>query len=234
MNDLTNMINDCYLPFKAILFYRDARNSFYLESYDMDAKGLAVNAHPLSPKESIELADALGNSRELKRSYLDGASLLPKNILYLDNDGCVVWYTNAKKVNFFFHADLKISDGMAYVPPMLWKADKDVLHVWAIKENKRPSEETQLFHAPFFNVYDKGSVCMGTVRKQIPNDCSLEQFLNLWETYFFNSTFTHTLRNGAVSGEELVSFWRKQMQTEEKFPIARLKKCGLKIREVLC
>ena len=234
MNDLTKLISDCYSPFKAILFYRDANDSFYLESYDIDNNGMAINAHPLSLKESAEIADALGNSRELKNGYLNGASLLPRNILHMDKDGGVVWHTSSKKVNLFFHADLGISDGMTYVPPMIWKADKNLLHVWAVRNNKRPCEETLLYHAPFFNVYDMGNVCMGTVRKQIPSDCSLEQFMSLWEKFFFNSTFTHTIRNGTVSGEELGKFWKRQIQSVEKFPVAKLKKCGLKLREVLC
>jgi len=236
MNDLTNLINDCYCPFKAILFYRDATDSFYLESYDMDSNGMAINAHPLSIKESGEIADALGNSRELKSHFVNEATLLPPNVLYVNNDrkGSVVWHTTSKKVNLFFHRILEIPDGFAHVPAMLWKADKDSLSVWAMKDNKRPTDETPLYHAPFFNVYDRGNVCMGNVRKHIPNGCTLGDFISLWEKYFFNSTFSHTIRGGAVSGGELDAFWKKQMSIGSKFPVQRLKKCGIKVREVLC
>ena len=53
-------INDLYIPFKALMVYRaESDNSYYVESHDLDGKGMAINAHPLSVKESQSLAEAL-------------------------------------------------------------------------------------------------------------------------------------------------------------------------------
>ncbi|STD07498.1 hypothetical protein [Chryseobacterium carnipullorum] len=45
------------------------------------------------------------------------------------------------------------------------------------------------FHAPFFNVYESGSVCMGTVDVNIKNSVSLEEFTEKWEDLFFQFLF---------------------------------------------
>lgn len=73
---------------------------------------------------------------------------------------------------------------MAQVPPLLWLANKQNLVIFALASDRRPTEKTMLYHAPFFNVYDNGSVCMGTVDVNIKNSASIEEFTEAWEKYF--------------------------------------------------
>ncbi|MBB2145729.1 PRTRC system protein B [Pedobacter sp. LMG 31464] len=235
MNDLTEIIADGYKPFKALLFYRGKKEEYYIESYDIGLSGRAINAHPLSVDESQQLADALDNSEELKATYLRGNGMFPQNLLYLNSekDGFAVWHTPSKQVNLFFKADLGIADGMAQIPPMLWKAGKHSLQVFAMKTDDRPIESEQLFHAPFFNVYESGAVCMGNVKKQIPNGCSLIEFMSLWEKFYFNSTFSHTLNSGAVDGEKTVALWKRQMENQTAFPLAKLVKSKISLKTLL-
>ena len=235
MNDLTEMIAECFKPFKALLFYKGKRDEYYIESYDMGATGNPINAHPLSPTESQALADALDNSEELKASYLKGNQLFPQNLLYLNSEkkGYALWHTEAQKVNLFFKADLGIADGLAEVPPMLWKADRQSLQVWALKSQERPSENTTLYHAPFFNIYESGSVCMGNLQKQIPNGCSLLGFITLWEKYFFASTFSHALVDGSVRGETLTETWKRQVGQQTPFPTEILVKSKTTLKQLI-
>ena len=76
---------------------------------------------------------------------------------------------------------------------MLWLANKRSLKIFALPNNRRPTEKTELFYAPFFNVYEDGNVCMGTVDVNIQNSTSLEEFTKKWEDYFFNSYFSHLM-----------------------------------------
>lgn len=235
MKDLTEIITEGYSPFKALLFYKSKTDDYYVESYDMDSSGRAINAHPLSLAECQKLSDGLDNSDSLKQSYLKGKGLFPENLLYLNSEksGFALWHTPAKKVNLFFKADLGIADGMGNIPAMLWLASRDTLQVWALKSDERPTSNSVLYHAPFFNVYDSGAVCMGNVKKQIHNDCSLSEFISLWEKFFFNSTFSHTLMNGAVKHKDIVAQWKIQMEKGKPYPLNTLIKSKTKFNQLL-
>lgn len=52
--------------------------------------------------------------------------------------------------------------------------------------------KTQLFHAPFPNVYEGGNVCMGSV-KHPSSKIEIADLIVAWEVAFWNSTFTDHL-----------------------------------------
>lgn len=235
MKDLTERIAQSYDPFKALLFYKNKEDDYYVESYDMGKDGRAINAHPLNLSECQKLVNALDNSEMLKANYLRGNGLFPENLLFLDSErsGFAVWHTPAKKANLFFRANLEIPDGTAGVPPLVWKANREGLEVWALKSTDRPTVDSALYYAPFFNIYETGAVCMGNVKRQIPTDCSLFEFMSLWETFFFNSTFSHTLMQGAVKGDKIVSVWKRQMKGDSPYPLETLVKSNFTLKHLL-
>src|SRR6478752_3100074 len=98
MKDLTERITQGYDPFKALLFYKNKEDDYYVESYDIGLDGRAINAHPLNLSECQKLANALDNSEALKTNYLRGNGLFPENLLFLDSErsGFAVWHTPAK------------------------------------------------------------------------------------------------------------------------------------------
>ena len=124
----------------------------------------------------------------------------------------------------YFVKNLEIPNGKAHVPAMLWFANKENLSVFALASDKRPTEKTVLYFAPFFNVYEDGAVCMGTVNINIKNSASVEEFIKAWEDYFFNSYFSHLLDNYNPIIGNCVNLWRKLMETGETFPVEVLKK----------
>ena len=89
----------------------------------------------------------------------------------------------------YFVDSLNISNGKAQVPPMLWFANKNSLSVFALANDRRPTEKTPLHYAPFFNIYEKGNVCMGTVSIDIKNSASVEEFIPRVGTLFFQFLF---------------------------------------------
>lgn len=228
-------ISDLYLPFKALMVYRaESDNSYYIESHDLDKKGMALNAHPLSLRESQSLASALDAAQTKAESFLHYRGLLPPCVLHLKTgrNGRVVWHTPMAKRELHFIKGLHIPDGTTYVPPMLWQADRKQLSVWALADNKRPKEKTVLYHAPFFNVYDNASVCFGNVKTDIPDDCSLTSFLKMWENYFFGTTFSHLIGGDSFEGN-LVGIWNELMTTGHKFPVKSMKRTTKTLVEVL-
>lgn len=235
MNEITEMIGDLYSPKKAIVIYAKSDDSFYVEGYDFDRLGQPINAHPFSVSESQELADALDCSEELRENYLSENGLFPEKVLSINQrkGGFAIWYTPATKTILFFKAELGVSDGIACIPPLLWKADRESLSVWAIKGDGRPKETTPIFHAPFMNVYNNGSVCLGNVNAEIPNHCSIAKFIELWESYFFNSSFSHTMVDYARKKGKLVDLWKSLLESGEPFPEELLKPMKITIKDIL-
>ncbi|WP_241774953.1 prokaryotic E2 ligase family D protein [Flavobacterium sp. Leaf82] len=237
MKDLTQRFGTLYHPVKAfVVFKKDTTDkSIYVEGYDMDKNGCPINAHPLSRRETAQLASALDTSDEITRKFLKPSGLLPKKVLHLNpgHDGAAIWYTPAQKVSLFFVESLGITSGEAFVPPLLWKATKNTLYIYAMDTDKKINEQTVLYHAPFFNLYNDGRVCMGTVKVDIKTDCHLEDFMQWWEQYFFNSYFSHLIGNTSPVKGNIIQFWQKLVNTTKPFPIKSLIKNSLTIKNIL-
>ncbi|OYX85998.1 MAG: PRTRC system protein B [Flavobacteriales bacterium 32-34-25] len=237
MKDITTTFGTLYHPVKAFVIYeKDCHEkSFYVESYDIDKNGYPINAHPLSLKESNQLANALDTSDELKRNFLKPSGLLPKNILYInpDHNGYAIWFTPAQRLDLFFVESLGIPNGLASLPPLLWKASKKSLYLYALDNITDINEETEIFHAPFFNLYDDGKVCMGTVAVNIKADCLLEEFIKQWEKYFFNSYFSHLIRDKSPVKSNIIQLWQKLVNSRKQFPMKSLIKNGLTLKQLL-
>ena len=227
MNDLTSNFGELYFPVKAfVLFCRqsnDGNRQCYVESYDMDASGTPLNAHPLSEKESSALAKALSAGTKKEAGFLKPEGLLPNNLLYLNGgqDAFAIWHSPPQAVKLLFEDDLTIPNGTACIPPLVWKADKASLRVFAVKD-KKPGLKTALYHAPFFNLNADGRVCMGNVNIKIPKDCGLENFMRLWQSYFFESYFTHLLGGFNPVAGNIVQLWQSLVNTSAKFPLKLL------------
>jgi PRTRC genetic system protein B len=244
MNNISNNFSDLYVPYKALLIYQqqtakdeEAPNEgdVYVESYDINKQGKPINAHPLSIKESIVLGELLQSSKELQNGFLRSKGLLPQNLLYVkpDNNGYAIWYTPPQQKELFFVDGLCIPPGIAHVPAMIWKASRDTLMVYAIKGNRKPQGKTVLYHAPFFNIYANGTVCMGTVHINIDKHTCLEDFMAKWEQYFFGSYFSHTLQGGSRANVNIVQLWQSQITETQPFPEASLMSNGFTLQQLI-
>lgn len=201
----------------------------------MDELGHPINAHPLSEKESRNLAFSLAEETKKQTAFLQPFGLLPYNVLYTNpsGDGCVIWYSPARKENLLFKKELGINDGEASLPPLLWKASRSQLSIWALNKEERPTLQTDLYRAPFFNLYIDGKVCMGNVEIEIDESINLEKFLSEWERYFFRSAFSHLLGETSPVKGNIVQLWKRQVSLGKVFPINSLKKSKLKLKNII-
>jgi PRTRC genetic system protein B len=179
-----------------------------------------------------------GDIRQFRRTekrFLNPKGLLTPKILYINPDkhGFAVWQTAPQEVNLFFAKTLGITCGKAKVPALIWKATKDNLFIYALKEEKKPSEKTILYHAPFFNIYQDGRVCMGTVDIEINHKCFLEEFIQQWEEYFWNSYFSHLIDGYSPVKANIVQLWQGQVNSGKDFPKEVLIKNGKTIKDLI-
>ncbi|WHF51909.1 PRTRC system protein B [Chryseobacterium gotjawalense] len=234
--DITNNFGTLYHPKSALVFYQtESPNSeTYVEYFDMDKCGSPVNAHPLTVREAQRLSKTLNIQNKKDKDFLKPKGIISSNILFIDSfeNGKVIWFTKEQERDLFFVKNLNIPNGKANVPPLLWIANKQNLKIFALECDERPDENTPLFHAPFFNVYENGNVCMGTVNVKIKNSASLEEFTESWEHYFFNSYFSHLLHQNPIKGN-CVNRWKKQIETKDLFPKEILVKNNRTLKELL-
>lgn len=246
--NITEQFNSCFKPVKALLIYHhtdhdktanvyqsNPETQVYVESYDIGRQGQPINAHPLTLKEITALSQLMQSTNELKGGYLKSKGILPQNVLYLHQqaDGYVIWYTPPREVSLFFADSLKIPSGRVKIPAMIWKATAEKLSVYALKGRSRPAEKTQLYHAPYLNIYHNGNVCMGTVAIRINRNACLEDFMQAWEQYFLNSYFSHSINGGSSTKTDTIQLWRKLRKTGLDFPQEELLKIGFTLKHII-
>ena len=89
-----------------------------------------------------------------------------------------------------FNSDEIETTNKAHNPALLWVVAGPHLHIFALKENTRPTQDTFLFQAPVYNVDSGGGVCFGSMH--ILKDANPSQ----WEEAFYGSAFSHPGQHG--------------------------------------
>ena len=236
MKDLTHEFENFFYPKSALVFYQNDKRGVetYVEYFDMDKDGNPINAHPLTVREADRLAKALKTQTEQKEHFLRTSGILDTNVLYLDaQKGKAMWFTKAQRRELFFTQKLGIPNGTASIPPMLWVADRQSLSVFALGRNRRPTKDTKLYYAPFFNIYASGDVCMGTVDIQVKQTNCLEAFIHAWETYFFGSYFSHLMEKHNPIEGNCVLLWESLVNTNKDFPMEVLKPSNNSLKNLI-
>ncbi len=236
MKDITNDFLRLYYPKSALVFYQKKGNynNSYVEFFDMDRNGNPINAHPLTLKEAERLARALNVQARDEKRFLFPRGILKKEVLHIDHrNNNVMWFTKAQQRELYFIKKLGIPNGLASVPPMLWLADEHSLMVYSIANNRRPTINTKLYHAPFFNIHSDGSVCMGTVNIDMKGIKCLEEFVTTWEDYFFYSNFSHLMSGFNPVNGNCVLLWTELIGTGKPFPMDTLKANGQTVKHFI-
>ena len=195
----------------------------YVEYFDISRNGQPINAHPLNGEECERLSHALNFSQQNRISYLKPACVMDTSVLQIDSGkhGFAMWHTPARSQKLLHTESMGIASGEAAVPALLWKATTRQLILFALDSDERPTGDTRLFSAPFANIGAEGNVCMGSVPVRFEESGSLETFIARWETFFFNSYFSH-LNNKQPVKSNFVQFWNRLINSGETFPTGEL------------
>jgi PRTRC genetic system protein B len=167
----------------------------------------------VTPQMLIDLMTTLGRSVPLE--------ILPERVIVRTTD-TVVWWIPARRRMMFFTdrgADpaLKAMNGKIYPhPALLFKVSGIHLWVRALRHNQRPKPKSQLCIAPYWNTYDDGAVCTGSMR--IPQENSVA-VIDRWEHSFFQSEFTHAsgTRHHTSYRSGVLGLWQ-HLQGKQRFP----------------
>lgn len=236
MNDLTNQLTSQYVPRMALVVYTCDRgyDSYYIESRPIIDGNMGAGA-PLSEKTYNAIIEGLGDKQKKKKeNALSIGGAVPEGLIYFNyepNHLKLIWHRPAELRGMNFSEGLHIPDGPAMVPPMLYVADNGTLKVFALKDNKRPSEKTKLYIPPFHNCSSSGSVCLGSAKAKFPEKLEFTKLIEYYEKLFWGSNFTH---NGAAEAAgNLNLIWKSQIANpSQKFNLKLLKPSGIKFQSL--
>ncbi|ODU24108.1 MAG: hypothetical protein ABS95_02325 [Verrucomicrobia bacterium SCN 57-15] len=117
--------------------------------------------------------------------------LLPANLLR-HAPGELLWHCPSRIEPIFFqtsHSELNAISGKRVCHPhLLFHVTRRNLYVAALPNDQRPSLETNLLRAPYYNVDAEGQVCQGSMNGPRENK---PESIGQWERAFFRSAFTH-------------------------------------------
>jgi PRTRC genetic system protein B len=153
---------------------------------------------------------------------------LPPNVLVRTHES-IAWWTPPAIRPMFYVKDKSVEldrlSGKRFPQPaLLFRATRGSLAVRALASNERPSLNSPLYRAPYWNVYDTGNICLGSTK--VPREANV-QSLPRWEHAFFESEFTHANDSSKLTEHPggFVGLW-KSLVGKKTFPIEHLAKTG--------
>ncbi len=225
-----------YKPVQAIIVYKKGYSDYYLETHEIMPDGdkfVWQEGRPFLKEQLKELALSLGNQ---SFQPIEIKGLMPENILYFQQtffDVTLVWYLPPQKRTLHFKKELKLNEGEVSLPGLIFAVKGKELTVVAVKGKNKPNLKTPLFKAPFYNMYQDATVCMGNISETKMKKV-LNEEMERWEKRFFNSYFSHFLDEKVVQPKvNLNLLFKDLMKTKKPFPESALLPSPIKTVETL-
>lgn len=187
-------------------------------------------------KDSAKKIFSLFSDYKYEQKVFEG--LIPKEIIYAkdnhDKGLKMIWIVKKSNRKLFFSEQNK-EDGLISenynLPTLIFKYSDRKLFVYAICDanSNNINQDTELFHAPFYNVNGNGAVCMGNVNlNKVQKFKTFDKCKEFLESSFFNSYFTHS-----NFGEKITPEYLQKIKNEKIFNIQNLIKTGQNLNSIL-
>lgn len=202
---------------RAILLYCGDSNVCFASVHSIDASGkqpVILEGQAFTSEAAVRLA------LDLSSSAMKGG-FVPPELLYLDGNAMAWWVPPGRRHIAFRAEQLGASERGEVVPHpgLVFLAEGGRRwSVWAVRGERRPSENTPLYQAPYFNVYENGGICTGNVR--LPDGTTAER-IEAWNNAFFGSFFTHPNVQGKLVNYRggTFKFWKDMLDgRHQEFP----------------
>jgi PRTRC genetic system protein B len=201
---------------QAVLVYQDGTRAFATLH---EVKCRPNEASYLCAGQSVTtgflqtLAKGLGASLE--------AEVLPQHVLARTPELIAWWCGSQSRLMFFGDGNAeaqKLNGKMFPHPALVFMIHGRELFVRALAEDRRPTADTRLRNAPYWNTDSAGRVCLGSMR--VPEEASVGS-LSHWENAYFASEFTHP--SGAVRLTThpggFLGLWSHLAGRKQSFPV---------------
>ena len=215
---------------QAVLLYQDGSRAFATLH---EVKHRTNEAPYLCAGQSVTtgfldtLAKGLGASM--------AAEVLPEYVLARTPD-LIVWWSRARPRLMFFgegNAETRALNGKVFPhPALVFMIEGRELFVRALAKNCRPTANTRLCNAPYWNTDTHGRVCLGSMR--VPAETGVAS-LEGWESAYFASEFTHP--SGAVRltthSDGFLGLWSPLAGRKRDFPVKFLAESKQTLQELV-
>jgi PRTRC genetic system protein B len=201
---------------QAVLLYQEGSRSFATLH---EVKHLPDQAPYLCAGQSVTTGFLETLAKGLATNM--AAEVLPEHVLARTPE-LIAWWSRARRRLMFFgdgNAETKKLNGeMCPHPSLVFMIHGRELFVRALAEDCRPTADTRLQNAPYWNTDAHGRVCLGSMR--VPEEVSVAS-LSGWEKAYFASEFTHP--SGAVRLTThpggFLGLWSSLAGRKRKFPV---------------
>jgi PRTRC genetic system protein B len=110
-------------------------------------------------------------------------------------------------------------------PPLIWAGCGQDYRIFALNSLEPPQAHSALYHAPFPNTYDLGSICWGTADRR--SDAAPETMLAALTLYLEGSYFnSHIAQNRSRSKPRSVMALYRRLSAETPYPLDDLVPAG--------
>lgn len=232
--------NNPFVPQVAMVFYErrldEEQKEYYAEQImlhpDQNGGYTAGSASPMAQDVFDKLLSEFG--QRSRGRLVNGPQILPREILYLDSRADnfrLVWHVEASVRTLFFRKDTGPKTGKYPLPDLLFSASSNTMAVAAIPPGT-PTEETELYYAPFWNVNSLCNVCLGTTIFPDWHGQTYQEITRAYTDAFFESEF-NALQHDAVNGDGMKKLFKQGLEDKTVFPFERLKPTGMKLKKWL-
>ncbi|AIU28361.1 hypothetical protein LV28_18900 [Pandoraea pnomenusa] len=174
------------VPRSALVMYRDDGSAHaFATCHPIHFIGDVPHLGPGTALNHDHLADFAAVAQK-QAAY---AGFVPERLIYTQPN-LIAWWRPAGKRHVWFSTGDAIGQraGATEHPPLVFVASHRGWHVFALRTNTRPTPESALFNAPYYNVWQDGRICAGNA--QTPKSATPDSIKG-FEDAFFRSRFTH-------------------------------------------
>lgn len=152
---------------------------------------------------------------------------IPENMIAM-NDSRKLWFVPAAKASIFIKTP-NVKGLTVPLPSLLFSfSKKREMKVFALKCESRPKLDEKLWLLPLGNIYDNGSICLGST----PVDWS-DSIEKLTKS-FLSSTFSGTHYHSAYEEKGIYSIISELKKSNAAtFPVEKLVEAGLTLQQLL-
>lgn len=178
-------INDT-IPLKGLmLLYQADSENVYVEWKTVNSNKEVSAGVPLS-LDSLESLYTYMVNRKMGSGQLAG--MISKNMIYMNPAlNVYIWTVPSGKREIKLARGAGLRKGWIKYPPMVFAVNGKSLSIFIYSTSM-----SKLYPAPFYNIYDDGEVCLGTVRlTSVNNAKTYHEYTTAWENLFFNSKYSH-------------------------------------------
>lgn len=176
------------LAASSALLFHTRNNALELVTYHevTEHRGAPVLApgHALTPEDEVNVLTLLTSADAAPRGPV---TVFPPTLLTLDRHQ-IAWFEPAAERLMHFHVGTERSSRLVRWPSLVFRVFQHRLYVVAVLGDERPDAATKLYKAPLPNIWEAGSVCMGSA--VIPS-ASMVEDIPAWSESFFTSAFSH-------------------------------------------